>query len=173
MDELVVGPGPPGASYTVTVRVSARPHPALLPRLGQAVSSAGAVVVGMDLVEVAAAGTTVDLTLQAASEEHVAAVTAALERSDYHVRHVSDRTFLYHLGGKIEVTPRVAIRTRQDLLPGVHPRGRAGRERHRPPAVRRVGAYRQGLLGGDSDRWQCGARSRAARAVGSSASDGR
>jgi malate dehydrogenase (oxaloacetate-decarboxylating) len=123
MDEPVVGPGPPGASYTVTVRVSARPHPALLPRLGQAVSSAGAIVVGMDLVEVAAAGTTVDLTLQAASEEHVAAVTAALERSDYHVRHVSDRTFLYHLGGKIEVTPRVAIRTRQDLslayTPGV------------------------------------------------------
>ena len=54
MDELVRGPGPPGASYTVTVRVAARPHPALLPRLGQAVSSGGAVVVGMDLVEVAA-----------------------------------------------------------------------------------------------------------------------
>ena len=123
MDEPVVGPGPPGASYTVTVRVSAPPHPALLPRLGQAVSSAGAVVVGMDLVEVAAAGTTVDLTLQAASEEHVAMVTAALENDDYRVRHVSDRTFLYHLGGKIEVTPRVAIRTRQDLslayTPGV------------------------------------------------------
>ena len=95
-----MGPGPPGASYTVTVRVSARPHPALLPRLGQAVSSVGAVVVGMDLVEVGAAGTTVDLTLQAASEEHVAAVTAALERSDYRVRHVSDRTFLYHLGAR-------------------------------------------------------------------------
>ena len=123
MDELAVRPGPPGASYTVTVRVTAHPHPALLPRLGQAVSSVGAVVVGMDLVEVAAAGTTVDLTLQAASEEHVAAVTAALERADCRVRHVSDRTFLYHLGGKIEVTPRVAVRTRQDLslayTPGV------------------------------------------------------
>ncbi len=123
MDNTEVPSGPPGASYTVTVRVTAHPHPALLPRLGQAVSSAGAVVVGMDLVEVGAAGTTVDLTLQAISEEHVAAVTAALERAEYRVRHVSDRTFLYHLGGKIEVTPRVAIRTRQDLslayTPGV------------------------------------------------------
>jgi malate dehydrogenase (oxaloacetate-decarboxylating) len=77
----------------------------------------------MDLVEVAAAGTTVDLTVQAANEEHVKAVTQALERSDCRVRHVSDRTFLYHLGGKIEVTPRVAVRTRQDLslayTPGV------------------------------------------------------
>ena len=106
----------------MTVRVLAPPHPALLSRLAQAVTSAGAVVVGMDLVEVAAAGTTVDLTLQAASEEHVEAVTKALE-SQSRVRHVSDRIFLYHLGGKIEVTPRVAVRTRQDLslayTPGV------------------------------------------------------
>ena len=123
MEEPSVRPGPPGASYTVTVRVSAQPHPALLPRLAQAVSSVGAVVVGMDLVEVATAGTTVDLTLQATNEEHVAAVTAALEAAGCRVRHVSDRTFLYHLGGKIEVTPRVAMRTRQDLAlaytPGV------------------------------------------------------
>ncbi|HUC15108.1 MAG TPA: malic enzyme-like NAD(P)-binding protein, partial [Acidimicrobiales bacterium] len=121
-NSAMVGSVPPGASYTVTVRVLAPPHPALLSRLAQAVTSTGAVVVGMDLVEVAAAGTTVDLTLQAASEEHVAAVTKALE-SQSRVRHVSDRIFLYHLGGKIEVTPRVAVRTRQDLsmayTPGV------------------------------------------------------
>jgi malate dehydrogenase (oxaloacetate-decarboxylating) len=77
----------------------------------------------MDLVEVAAAGTTVDLTVQAGSEEHVTSVSAALEKADARVRHVSDRIFLYHLGGKIEVTPRVAVRTRQDLslayTPGV------------------------------------------------------
>src|SRR5579875_2246029 len=66
---------------------------------------------------------TVDLTVQAASEEHVARVTAELERLGGRVRAVSDRTFLYHLGGKIEVVPRVAVRTRQDLslayTPGV------------------------------------------------------
>jgi malate dehydrogenase (oxaloacetate-decarboxylating) len=77
----------------------------------------------MDLVEVAAAETTVELTLQASSEEHVAVVRLALEGVNCVVRHVSDRTFLYHLGGKIEVSPRVAVRTRQDLAlahtPGV------------------------------------------------------
>jgi len=77
----------------------------------------------MDLVEVTTSGTTVDLTVQATDEEHVSAVTAALEATEGRVRHVSDRTFLYHLGGKIEVTPRVALRTRQDLAlaytPGV------------------------------------------------------
>jgi len=123
MSEAPPSAGPPGASYTVTIRVSAPAHPALLPRLGQAVSSVGAVVVGMDLVEVTTAGTTVDLTVQAADEAHVGAVAGALEGYDCRVRHVSDRTFLYHLGGKIEVTPRVAMRTRQDLslayTPGV------------------------------------------------------
>ena len=123
MSEVPASPGPPGASYTVTIRVSAPPHPALLPRLGQAVSSVGGVVVGMDLVEVTTAGTTVDLTVQAVDEEHVEAVTKALEADNSRVRYVSDRTFLYHLGGKIEVTPRVAVRTRQDLAlaytPGV------------------------------------------------------
>jgi malate dehydrogenase (oxaloacetate-decarboxylating) len=113
----------PGASYTVTVRVSAPADPALLATLAQRATSAGAVVVGMDLVEVATAGTTVDLTLQAADEDHVSTITSLLEQSGYRVRHVSDRTFLYHLGGKIEVTPRVAVRTRQDLslayTPGV------------------------------------------------------
>jgi malate dehydrogenase (oxaloacetate-decarboxylating) len=115
--------GPPVASYTVTIRVTAAPHRALLFRLGQAASAAGAAVFGMDLVEVSAGGTTVDLTVQAASEEHVGLVTAALEQLGAQVRAVSDRTFLYHLGGKIEVVPRVAVRTRQDLslayTPGV------------------------------------------------------
>ena len=39
------------------------------------------------------------------------------------MRKVSDRTFLLHLGGKIEVTPKVALRTRDELsrayTPGV------------------------------------------------------
>lgn len=116
-------PEHPGGSYTVTIRVSCPPDPALLFKLGRAVMGAGAAVVGMDLVEVGAAGTTVDLTAQTLSEAQVGAVTAALEAMGSRVRHVSDRVFLYHLGGKIEVTPRVAVRTRQDLslayTPGV------------------------------------------------------
>jgi len=123
------------ASYTVTIRVTAAPHRALLFRLGQAASAAGAAVFGMDLVEVSAGGTTVDLTVQATSEEHVASVTAALEALGCRVRAVSDRTFLYHLGGKIEVVPRVAVRTRQDLslayTPGV---GRVAEAIARRPA---------------------------------------
>jgi len=42
---------------------------------------------------------------------------------DAHVRKVSDRTFLLHLGGKLEVVPKVPLKTRDDLsrayTPGV------------------------------------------------------
>lgn len=123
MADSQVRPGRDAGSYTVTIRVSAAPDPALLPRLGQAVSSVGGIVTGMDLVEVTTVGTTVDLTLLATNEEHVGKVSGALEGAGCRVRHVSDSTFLYHLGGKIEISPRVAVRTRQDLslayTPGV------------------------------------------------------
>ena len=112
------------AGYTVTMRVVAPHDPALLPRLAEAVSHASAMVTGMDLVDVTTAGATVDLTLLALDEEHVQQVAAALEtHTGVRVRHTSDPTFLYHLGGKIQVTGRTPLRTRQDMTmaytPGV------------------------------------------------------
>ena len=140
MDNTEVPSGPPGASYTVTVRVAAHPHPALLRSSGRWSARSAPSSLALDLVEVGAAGTTVDLTLQATSEEHVAAVTAALERADYQEdQYVSDRTFLYHLGGKIQVTPRVAIRTRQDLSLAYTPGVGLDRQRHRPLGPRMLG----------------------------------
>ena len=112
----------PEATHPVTMRVNARPHPSLLPRLAHLVSAVGTVV-GMDLVEVSTHGATVDLTIQLADEAGVDAVRQLLEANACVVRHVSDRTFLCHLGGKIEVTPRIGVHTRQDLslayTPGV------------------------------------------------------
>src|SRR4029078_2963576 len=55
---------------------------------------------------------------------HATQVTQALEDLDgVDVRQVSDRTFLLHLGGKLEVTPKIALRNRDELsliyTPGV------------------------------------------------------
>jgi malate dehydrogenase (oxaloacetate-decarboxylating) len=115
---------PTGAGYTVTMRVMAPHDPALLPRLAEIVSDARGVVTGMDLVDVTTTGATVDLTLLALDEDHVNEVAAALEtQAGVKVRHTSDPTFLYHLGGKIQVTARTQLRTRQDMsmayTPGV------------------------------------------------------
>jgi len=106
------------------MRVMAPHDPTLLPRLAEVVSTARGVVTAMDLVDVTTAGATVDLTLLALDENHVHQVVAAIEsRTGAHVRHTSDPTFLYHLGGKIEVTARTPLRTRQDMTmaytPGV------------------------------------------------------
>jgi malate dehydrogenase (oxaloacetate-decarboxylating) len=115
---------PSGAGYTVTMRVMAPHDPTLLPRLAELVSEAHGVVTGMDLVDVTTSGATVDLTMLAIDEDHVNEVAAALETQiGVKVRHTSDPTFLYHLGGKIQVTARTPLRTRQDMTmaytPGV------------------------------------------------------
>ncbi|HLS01286.1 MAG TPA: NADP-dependent malic enzyme, partial [Beutenbergiaceae bacterium] len=60
----------------------------------------------------------------ARDEAHVAELRQALEQiSGVKVRHVSDATFLMHLGGKLEVRPKVNLRHRDDLsrayTPGV------------------------------------------------------
>jgi len=106
------------------MRVLAPHDPMLLPRLAEVVSQVSGVVTGMDLIDVTTAGATVDLTLLALDESHVHEVSAALEdRAGVTVRHVSDPTFLYHLGGKIQISARTPLRTRQDMTmaytPGV------------------------------------------------------
>ena len=66
----------------------------------------------------------VDVTCDTSDEEHADLITKAItEIPGAVVRKVSDRTFLMHLGGKIEVTPKVPLKHRDDLsrayTPGV------------------------------------------------------
>jgi malate dehydrogenase (oxaloacetate-decarboxylating) len=113
----------PGPSYSITMRIQARSSTTLLPELSRTVGAAGGVVVAVDLVGVEPGSATVDLTFHARDETHVEIVAAAIADAGYEVRHISDRTFLYHLGGTISVVPKSPIRTRDDLslayTPGV------------------------------------------------------
>ena len=65
-----------------------------------------------------------DVTCNASDAEHADAIVDELARvPGVTVRKVSDRTFLMHLGGKLEVNPRVPLKNRDDLsrayTPGV------------------------------------------------------
>ena len=65
-----------------------------------------------------------DITVNTVSSEHEDAIVKAVEAIDgIEVEHVSDRTFLMHLGGKIEVVSKMPLKTRADLsmayTPGV------------------------------------------------------
>jgi len=96
----------------------------MIGRLTTAVGEAGAVVTAVDVVDSDHHRVVIDLTCDTADTAHAEQVADVLEALDsVDVRKVSDRTFLLHLGGKIEVTPKVSLRNRDELsrayTPGV------------------------------------------------------
>ena len=114
----------PSPGYSITVRVSAPAAASTTAELTAAVGRAGGALTALDVVESHPDRLVVDVTCNASDAEHAAAITQAFEAIEgVDVGHVSDRTFLIHLGGKIEVTPTVSLRNRDDLsrayTPGV------------------------------------------------------
>jgi malate dehydrogenase (oxaloacetate-decarboxylating) len=112
------------ASYSITVRLTADGDPASIGRIATAVGSAGGAVTAIDVVESHTDGLTVDVTCSAADAAHSEEMVQALrDVPGVRVRKVSDRTFLLHLGGKLEVAAKVPLKTRDDLsmayTPGV------------------------------------------------------
>lgn len=81
-------------------------------------------IVALDLVRTEEESTVRDLTVELPTPQHLANLESALRAlPGVHIENVSDRTFLMHLGGKIEIASRVQIKTRTDLAqiytPGV------------------------------------------------------
>ncbi|AEF41385.1 NAD-dependent malic enzyme [Hoyosella subflava] len=114
----------PGPGYSITVRLESPPSVSAAGDLTTVVGGAGGVLTAFDIVDSTADAIVVDITVNVLSSDHAEDVTAALDSlPDVQVRKVSDRTFLVHLGGKLEVTPKVSLRNRDDLsrayTPGV------------------------------------------------------
>ncbi|RSN53652.1 NAD-dependent malic enzyme [Amycolatopsis sp. WAC 04182] len=114
----------PGPGYSITVRVEAPASSTAAGDLTTAVGRVGGVLTAFDVVESHPDSIVVDISANALSENHAQDITQTLDSMPgVRVRKVSDRTFLIHLGGKIEVTPKVALRNRDDLsrayTPGV------------------------------------------------------
>ena len=114
----------PSASYSLTLRVEFPHRAGSLGQVLTAVGDAGGMVGAVDIVRMGERRTIRDITVNARDSEHGQRVVAAVEElPEVKVVNVSDRTFLVHLGGKIEVRSRMQIRTRDDLsmvyTPGV------------------------------------------------------
>jgi len=90
-----------------------------------AIIKAGGTLTALDVVESHHDRVVIDVTCDARDAEHAEAITAAITATSPHitVKKVSDRTFLLHLGGKLEVHSKVPLKTRDDLsrayTPGV------------------------------------------------------
>jgi malate dehydrogenase (oxaloacetate-decarboxylating) len=110
--------------YGITIRVEGPASAQPVAEITQAILAAGAAITALDVVESVLDRVVIDVTCDAIDAEHAEAVTAAISANPkLVVRKVSDRTFLLHLGGKIEIVSKVPLKTRDDLsrayTPGV------------------------------------------------------
>ena len=115
----------PNTQYSVRIRAEVENTPGTLGRLTTAIGDAGGSIGALDLVEVVGDHVMVrDITVLAIDEGHVETIRSAVEAVEgVHVRDVADRTFLMHMGGKIEVRSKIPLTNRDDLsmayTPGV------------------------------------------------------
>ena len=114
----------PSPGYSITVRVEAPTDPAATARLSSVVAEAGGAITALDVAESHPQMLVVDVSCNASDVAHSESITKAIAAMEgFNVRKVSDRTFLMHLGGKIEVNPKVELKHRDDLsrayTPGV------------------------------------------------------
>ena len=112
------------ASYSLTIRALIPHEPGQFARVAAAIGEADAILGAIDLVRVDQDSVVRDISVLCADEEHGERVVEAISAIDgIRVVSVSDRTFLMHKGGKIEMSAKVPIRTRDDLsmayTPGV------------------------------------------------------
>ena len=110
--------------YGITIRVDGPASAQPVSEITQAILAAGATITALDVVESVLDRVVIDVTCDAIDADHAEAITATLSQNpNLNVRKVSDRTFLLHLGGKIEIASKVPLKTRDDLsrayTPGV------------------------------------------------------
>jgi malate dehydrogenase (oxaloacetate-decarboxylating) len=112
------------ASFSATLRVRLVDAPGSFARLAAAIGEAGGSLGAIDLVRVEKGAKIRDVTVEAGDASHIQRIVEAVRAvPGVEVERVSDRTFLLHLGGKLEVTPKAPLKTRDDLsmayTPGV------------------------------------------------------
>ena len=110
--------------YGITIRVEGHPDSHPVAAITAVISEAGATITALDVVESLLERVVIDITCDAIDQDHANEITGSISsHPDLTVRKVSDRTFLLHLGGKIEIQSKVPLKTRDDLsrayTPGV------------------------------------------------------
>ena len=114
----------PSASYSFTMRLHLPQQGTVFADVAHAIAEADGLLGAIDLVRVEGDRVVRDVTVSCGDSEHAEAVVQAVRALEgVHVDSVSDRTFLMHKGGKIEVRSKLPLKTRDDLsmayTPGV------------------------------------------------------
>jgi malate dehydrogenase (oxaloacetate-decarboxylating) len=116
--------GTPSAQYSLTLRVEIDHLPGMLGKVASAIGAAGATIGAVDLVGVDAGHTIRDITVETSDAADWPRLTAAVNAVEgARVLDTTDRTFMLHIGGKIEIRNKSPLKTRDDLsmayTPGV------------------------------------------------------
>ncbi|SEL61661.1 NAD-dependent malic enzyme [Streptacidiphilus jiangxiensis] len=114
----------PSVSNSITVRLEVPARGNAVSQITTSVESSGGTVTGLDVTSSGLEALRIDVTIAAASVAHAEEIVEKLRTIEgISIGKVSDRTFLMHLGGKIEMSSKLPIRNRDDLsmiyTPGV------------------------------------------------------
>ena len=114
----------PSAQYSLTLRVEIDHRPGMLGKVASAIGDADGTIGAVDLVQVAGEHTIRDITVETADASDWPRLTEAVDAvPGARVLDATDRTFMLHVGGKIEMNNKSPLKTRDDLsmayTPGV------------------------------------------------------
>jgi malate dehydrogenase (oxaloacetate-decarboxylating) len=117
-------PTTPSAQYSLTLRVEIDHRPGMLGKVASAIGDAGGTIGAVDLVQVEGAHTIRDITVSTVDATDWPRLTEAVNGvAGARVLDATDRTFMLHVGGKIELQNKSPLKTREDLsmayTPGV------------------------------------------------------
>ena len=114
----------PSPSYSLTLRIEYPNQVGMLGRITSLIGEMGGDIGAIDIVQTTKGAMTRDITFSASDIAHGDRIIQAVRAiGDVDIVQVSDRTFLVHLGGKLEVHPKHPIKNRDDIsmlyTPGV------------------------------------------------------
>ncbi|MGH2868435.1 MAG: ACT domain-containing protein, partial [Solirubrobacteraceae bacterium] len=94
----------PSAQYSLTLRVEIDHLPGMLGKVASAIGEAGGTIGAVDLVHVEGAHTIRDITVETGDAADWPRLSEAVNRiPGARVLDTTDRTFMLHIGGKIEI----------------------------------------------------------------------
>lgn len=112
-----------GSGNTISLRLKLGKD-ASVSEISDLITKLEGVVRGVDTIQIENQTSLRDITISTLGEEHTDTIVAAIEKLPHvDVEYVTDRTFLIHLGGKIEIKSKIPITNRDQLsmayTPGV------------------------------------------------------
>ncbi len=114
----------PSAQYRLTIRVKIDESKGMLGQVTDMIGEQGGMVIAVDLVEAGPGHSLRDIVVDASNRDHWNRILSAIgQLAGVEVVDTTDRTFLLHVGGKIEQRNKHPLKTRDDLsmayTPGV------------------------------------------------------